>query len=72
MKIMTMVRRKEAEKKRDVEEEEEEEEEDTMKYPRPWLHEFNSSSSAVQPTIDNHPSPDLNVCDFKYYQLMWS
>ena len=64
MKIMTMVRRKEAEKKRDVEEEEEVE--DTMKYPRPWLHEFNSSSSAVQPTIDNHPSPDLNVCGYKH------
>ena len=70
MSIVTMVRSKGAEKKRDVEEEEGEE--DTMKYPWPWLHEFNSSSSAVQPTIDNHPSPDLNVCDFKYYQLMWS
>ena len=66
MKIMTMVRRKEGEKKRDVEEEEEEEVEDTMKYPRPWLHEFNSSSSAVQPTIDNHPSPDLNVWVYKH------
>ena len=62
---MMMVRSKKGEKKRDVEEEEEEVE-DTMKYPRPWLHEFNSSSSAVQPTIDNHPSPDLNVCGYKH------